>query len=546
METSTTFSANASLACHRLLAESGALDWKGYNYAQPFCNYVASWSISLPIKTIVIGQNPYPKPIYPCIGSAFSYDSSKSSGVPKTVQVLAAHIYNYDKTPMDDSISCFRDSWACAQSGTIFINETIFSAFDSEPSNTKPIKEMEAQLRAIQVLITESIIMGRTSFTCLAMGIRAAQMSSVLRSWFPKDSGSIRVLTCKNPAARDIGDMESHNITIGSKAVSKLLSSIVSEYVAMGGRYKSVAETRAAQNIKTFKDSAANLESSQAFFSNELESLAQRIRDQRLKGEPKCTLEDLENNMGKLSVAITHFKNATVVHNTAILMMIENIKADNAKSDNKQPSSPKLPVLAPIAQTPVVRRPRRVVSMSVVPEASVPSLQIESPSPVQAVSVTDEPVTRSTPAADNSIVSSGVHVPPPRSEVGDDKSVVSRRRRRIVYITPTQPSEAGTEYTTVTTMGTDKTRIGGTDMNNVECQNIRCFAEWYSKHMSENPALKETLITASDERVASSEFAKNVLRYIRERREENPTCDFYDELLVEDSLSSIAAPGFAD
>lgn len=44
----------------RLLTEVGVLKHHLHPYTKPYCDYVMSWCHSLPVKNIVMGQNPYP------------------------------------------------------------------------------------------------------------------------------------------------------------------------------------------------------------------------------------------------------------------------------------------------------------------------------------------------------------------------------------------------------------------------------------------------------------------------------------------------------
>lgn len=68
---------NVDLACSSLVLEIEFEKDLDCHYAMPYANYVMSWSMHLPIHTIIIGQNPYPHKIHCEFGSAFSYDQKK-------------------------------------------------------------------------------------------------------------------------------------------------------------------------------------------------------------------------------------------------------------------------------------------------------------------------------------------------------------------------------------------------------------------------------------------------------------------------------------
>ena len=180
-------------ACARLVYELDIEENKKSPYFLPYTNYVMSWCNYIPINTIIIGQNPYPQDIYSEYGSAFAYDETKSLP-PKSVQVLAKDLYNYDSTEIQVSTECFGNSWRLLDVGVILINETVYDKITSVKKNTRGIREMEAQCRALQVVLAESFFSGQTTITCIGMGIPAASMTSIIRSWYPKDLFKMRCI----------------------------------------------------------------------------------------------------------------------------------------------------------------------------------------------------------------------------------------------------------------------------------------------------------------------------------------------------------------
>jgi uracil DNA glycosylase len=133
----------AMLACLRLLERTDIVNNLHLPYATAYINHVMLWADNLPIKLIVIGQNPFDLDIYPYMGAALSYNSEVCLGPPKSVRSLAEDLYDNNSVPMDQTVRCIRDSWYLLSHGTLMINETIFSLIYPElKSNYRPIMEM--------------------------------------------------------------------------------------------------------------------------------------------------------------------------------------------------------------------------------------------------------------------------------------------------------------------------------------------------------------------------------------------------------------------
>ena len=497
---------NVYNACIRLLYELDLLSNISNPYALPYANYVMSWPQYIPINTIIIGQNPYPQHIYPEYGAAFAYDPQKVPFPPKTVQVLAHDVHNYDDTDFSIAIECFRDSWRLLDAGIVFINETVFDKLKGYKSNTRAIKEMESQLRALQTLIAESYFVGQETITCIGMGIPAAEMTSILRSWYPKDLFRIKVITCRNPAARDIGDLPSHEITIGKTAVSKILSAIVKRYSNMPPLKISQIDKRKQQNVKMFKDSTNVVSTTADIYANELQSFEDRFRAAQESTDENISAQDIIRSSGNLKKATEKHTNAIAAHSMALLMLIESLpKPQDGNGSIK--SGQDIPIVASSSMTPQRPRrgPRRVSALGNSTESisAVP----ETPEPEDIVSTT-RPTTASV--------------------------TTSRARRRAVKEPSYAESNTPTEYTTDTPLNSTLHE----DVSAAESVSMKCFGNWCADNIKDDPTYSEILNSAAEERMTPNELSKSVLEYIRLRKAEDFEYDAYDELTDPDSKSS--------
>lgn len=156
------FSVNCLAACLRLLDQVGAAQERQSPYAEPYVNYVMSWCSRLPLKTIFMGQNPYPRDIYPLFGSALSYDEKKCSDL-SVFRSLSYDPSNYDGTSIEDSVECFKNSWHTIESGTIFINETVFSKITDTGSNVRNIREVDLRFEPCKFLWQRTTLWATTN-----------------------------------------------------------------------------------------------------------------------------------------------------------------------------------------------------------------------------------------------------------------------------------------------------------------------------------------------------------------------------------------------
>ena len=76
----------------------------------------------------------------------------------------------------------------------------------------------------------------------------------------------------------------------------------------------------------------------------------------------------------------------------------------------------------------------------------------------------------------------------------------------------------GTEYTAASTQS-PSAGTGTYDMTMTESINMKSFAQWFEGNMGEDPSYSEILTSTAENRIASSAISKDVLTYIRERKE---------------------------
>lgn len=123
----------------------------------------------------------------------------------------------------------------------------------------------------------------------------------------------------------------------------------------------------------------------------------------------------------------------------------------------------------------------------------------------------------------------------PTPSVAPSTRVSKARRvsRRVPSITYAQ-SEADTEYTVE--HNTSHTKIG--EIRVEEATHIRSFAEWAKNNIPEDPVFSEVLFSSADDQTIHNELSKNVVAYIRTRKDQDPQYDAYEELRSSNSRSS--------
>lgn len=509
---------NVHTACQQLLFNLDCVKFHESPYFCPFVNYLSRWPHALPIKTILIGQNPYPQPIYPVYGAALSYDDTKVTRPPGSVKVIAEDLFNYDGTDREDTIACFRDLWMMTDVGVIAINETVFAKIvESEmSSNLRPTKEAEYQVRALQTLIAESYLMGQRSIQCVAMGMSAAMMSSLLRGWCPNDLITIKIVTCTNPAAfaRHLGDLQSQSITIGNNTVSKILSSIVKQYTEMPPKRE---DKRIQQNEDSLKKITGDLVTSTTALNREYSTFAARLSKIQSTPEVKATLDDMSDSMHNLVESMDRCSAAINSQTIAFLMAVKT--ATQLISKDPPPTRAASTVTAPIVS----------------PQIQVPTTPVASARPVRrrvsrAVSEVSTPQVESIKEEASDAAS---EVEP---QTPTPLRIASGRTRRIVRRVSQAPSIADSDYTvadSVQSATTPARAIGS--FGQVEKVHMRSIANWIGDHMGGDTTYSEMLEASASELSAMNSASRDTLKFIESRMAASPSYDAYSELEQSDS-----------
>lgn len=520
---------NVKRACEQLILNLDCNRFHESPYYAPFINYLETWPYSLPIKTILIGQNPYPQSIYPEYGAALSYDESKVKKPPGSVVVIAEDLFNYDDTPKQDTINCFRDLWTMSDAGIIAINETVFSKIveSEKSSNLRPTKEAEYQIRALQTLIAESYFMGQKTIECIAMGMSAAMMSSLLRGWCPNDLISLKIVTCTNPAAfaRNLRDCQSQPITIGNNIVSKILSSIVRQYVAMPPRRD---VNRAQQNEESLRKTTSELVTSSSALRGEYSSFAERLKKVVALPEAKSTLEDLSDALTNLIASTDRHALAVNAQTTSFLMTVNAAKAQvwgkpgGPSSNQGQVTtavvSPQLPILPPpILSTPTRRRVVRRTTSEI------------SATPIESIKEEESETASQAPIASPLAARTGF----------------TGTRRRVARRVSQALSAPDTEYTNVESIASENPKpLSKEEIGPVEKVHMRSIAEWFANNMNGDTTYSEMLETSASQGVVGSSISRKVLAYIQSRMNGNGSYDAYDEQEKSDSDTSRWCRGY--
>ncbi|RKF96028.1 hypothetical protein GcM1_025001, partial [Golovinomyces cichoracearum] len=113
--------------------------------------------------------------------------------IQSAVLLFPEDLFNTLEVPEQDTIDCFHDLWHMAYRGVIAINETVFSRiiYTGKNLNLRPTREAGFQIRALQVLISESYFMGQEPYTCVGLGIKDTMMANTIRHWSQNEILSI-------------------------------------------------------------------------------------------------------------------------------------------------------------------------------------------------------------------------------------------------------------------------------------------------------------------------------------------------------------------
>lgn len=515
----------AIVACIKLLQSVNCERYYDHPFCRPFMRYVMQWPYSLPIKTIIIGQNPYPGDIFPEIGSALAYDESKVKTIPASVRVLAEDLFNYDETPREQTIECFKDSWRLLEHGVLMINESVFHRItkDLDRPNTGILREMEAQVIAIQTLLSIGLEMGQASITMIGMGMGASMMTSILRPWCPSDLISARVMTCANPAAYSslLSDSSSQLITLGKSHISKVLSGIVKSHSEMGPKVSN-AEKRRQQGADTLKNALKEVKESALVENNERRSFKDRLQRLDVSSMPKGDKEELMLSIDAHIKATDRSTNAISVHSTAMLSLMDMLTKDFGKNASQQSNTTPQQSAHQSQQLNVPATPpsgsrRRVVRRST-STPQVPSIPEDT-----VDNSVNESIAESVTEAASDVVSTQSLAKP-----------VSRSRRRVVRT----PSVAGSDYTVVSQTPDNDAPIRY-DMDQGQATQVRSFSTWFKDNYKDDPSYQVILSSAADSRTTDNPLSRDILQYIKDRKSDDSSYDAYDELSDPDSKSSI-------
>jgi hypothetical protein len=509
--------ARVQQACMELALNLGCDKYIDHQYCIPFLNYISLWPYSLPIKTIIVGQNPYPQDIYPDYGSALAYDDSRVTRPPGSVRVLAEALYNYAEIPRDDTVNCFRDLWMLLEHGVLAINETVFSRLlpESQKTNSGPMVEAELQCRALQVLISESFAMGQEKIECAAMGISAQMASSLTRESCPNDVVSFKLVSSSNPAAfvSQLRDRESQSITLKNDSVTKILAGIVDIYVNMPPKQDNREDKRYTQNAEALKSAADDVVVTNRSVRAEYSSFVERLKGVNALPEAKATIDDLADALGSLVTAMDRNSTAISSHTISYIMFANAARQFASKNESVATSVSGRSTATPLPHAP---------STSSAPAGRGPTRRVVRPGSGNAAAAPpSEPQPTIKEEPDTLDVPKQTEAPPSISPV---------RRRRVVRGSASRaPSIADTEYTTVDdNKSTMDKPLPGAKITPIEKVHMNSFSMWFSDRV--DSTYGQMLETASSEQLATSIVATKVLEYIQKRMREDSSYDAYTEL----------------
>lgn len=171
-------------ACYGLIDEVRETASPDDPYLEPYCRYVSMWPTSVPLKCIVIGQDPYPNDIFSHTSAAMSYDDNKCSevmkrAVPPTVAVLANDLYVNAGVEKSITIQCVKDGWRLASKGVLLVNNIVLGKW-SEFDWRNSIRQIAVLVR----LLHETEKYGKDKVTIFAMGNSAEKTLNEITSTF--------------------------------------------------------------------------------------------------------------------------------------------------------------------------------------------------------------------------------------------------------------------------------------------------------------------------------------------------------------------------
>jgi uracil DNA glycosylase len=499
------------LACVKLLVELDVLDNLDLPYAIPYMNYVMSWKNHLPIKTIIIGQNPYPQDIYPYMGAALSYDPDRIDSPPRSVRALCEDIYTYNETPMSKTVECIRDSWHLINNGTIMINETVFSMiYPRLKSNCRPTREMEAQCIALQSVVSASYFLGQEEFTVVGMGESAALMMDQLKKWCPSDVIKMKCVGCRNPAARERGDLPSRAFTLNHTAASKVVAAEIAWYHTMPPK-KDNRLVRLDETRKSLEQSLLDLNVSKNTGRKEVDAFSERMKE--LEEDPgfapyAAKLREPTNGVKKCMVSYTNaVKSHQMQFTQYVNAAMEAVKVGGTTSE--------------VGITPIHR------DISKLAKSNPPRTKL--PMTVEAVDV------HSTPNITKELKESSAKKIKD-TPLNKKLNVTSTIAESDIASTVGTPSKAPNVSGSVPDTPTRKKK-GLRNVSPEETSHVTAFANWFRNNMDDQVYAGMLQTMAEDKTVGDSTITTKVIRHIRNRKKEDSAYDAHPELEDKESTS---------
>lgn len=503
------------LACVKLLVHIDIVDNLDLPYAIPYMNYVMSWKDHLPIKTIIIGQNPYPQDIHPTMGAALSYDEDRITYPPRSVKALAEDLFTYNETPMSKTVECIKNSWHLINNGTIMINETVLSMiYPRLKNNSRPTKEMEAQCIALQSVISASYFLGQDEFTIVGMGESAALMMDQLKKWCPSDIIKMKAIGCRNPAARERGDLPSRAFTLNHTAASKVVAAEVAWYHTMPPKGKNNKFSRLEQTEQSLEQSFIDLNVSKNTGKKEIDEFDERMKE--LGDDPGFAPYALKLREPAQGVrkSLIGYTNAVKSHQMQLIQFIAAAK-DAFKADGGSSEAGGTSVHKDISKLAKNNPPRKKLNISVEP-----------------TSVTSSPVV---PDINKELVET------PVKKIKDkpfNKKLNVTSTVAGSDVASTEPTPSRIADTPGSTMDTPtKKKKGPKNVTPEETSHVIAFANWFRNNMEDQVYAGMLQTMAEDKVVGDSTITTKVIRHIRSRKKEDSAYDAHPELEDNESTS---------
>jgi hypothetical protein len=295
-----------SEACHWLLHSLNVNNFLNHPYTIPFSSYVMTWERSVPLNTIIIGQNPYPNNIFSPIAAAMSYDTdlcqkTMSMQSPPTVTILANDLFIHAGFSKQDTINIVKNGWALVDKGVLLINEAVFYGYQPEESYI----EASIQCSVIIRLLQETERYGKRTVNIYAMGEAGQRVASDICSWYKSSKVTLSKRAATHPAAvsRRFNDFNHPDCHMGTPSFSKSLAKCFSNYVAYMHTMskKTEKDIRVQRLSDTLKSAARN-------FPDMEKSMNVFVDAQRELSElPNITDENYKNAIAKVISAADDF-----------------------------------------------------------------------------------------------------------------------------------------------------------------------------------------------------------------------------------------------